>query len=833
MNRWIDRLRPAARVGLSGLGRRRGPLERAAAAARTLRHAVRSLSRSPGFALTSILTLGIGIGACTMIFSVVYPVLVSPLPYPEPEGLAVLFERSPPPDAQRGWVSPLTLRDWRERSQRFEQLVAFNLRQLTWTGGDRAELLNGWAVTAGYFRLFGVGMTLGRGFTEEEDRPGGARVVVISYGFWKERFGSDPEVLGRTMTLDGAPYAIVGVASPLIEYPSRGDYWFPAAIDYGREMRDFRYLGVIGRLGPGSSIEDARAELAQISRAVAAANPGTNRGWGAEVRGLKEFWVGYVRPVLLGMSVAVGLLLLIAIGNVTNLSIARSIGRQTDTAIRRALGAGRAAIARVFVTEALVLSVAGSALGVVLATWGTPALAGMALRSLPRVEHLTVDARCVVFALAAAAAAGVVLGLLSVLVAGGQDPNAMLRAGGRGGTEPARAHRVREAVLAAQVGLALALLIGATLLAQSLWSLGRVDAGFSPKDVLTFGFDLPAASYADPEVGRAFYRDVLERIRGIPGVEAAGVATPIPLEMGSVPTSWSLSAEVSDPSEATVMAHMRTVTSGYFEAMGIHLLSGRLIDDRDRDGSEPVALVNRAFVDRYLRGHDPLGVRISPGEPEADESDWITIVGVVGDVRFRSLRHEAEPEIYLPTLQLPVDWGYLVVRASGPRDYVVKSVTEAVLRVDPDLPLADVRSGEEIIARQLRVPRLGTTLAALFAVVATALAVVGILGVLSTVVAQRMREIGLRIALGARPGGIWRFVLLRGMRPVAIGLAFGLAISLAASRLLQSQVFGVSTLNLLAYLLPIVGLSIAGLLACLVPGARAAGADPVVLLRSE
>jgi putative ABC transport system permease protein len=619
----------------------------------------------------------------------------------------------------------------------------------------------------------------------------------------------------------------------LIEFPSRGDFWFPAAIDYGREMRDFRYLGVIGRLRPGSSIEDAQAEFARISRAVAAANPDTNTGWGAEVRGLKEFWVGHVRPILVGISVAVGLLLLIAIGNVTNLSIARSTGRQTDAAIRRALGASRAAIARVFVSEAMVLSIAGSALGMVLAAWGTEALAGMALRSLPRVEQLNVDARCVAFALVAAAAAGVVLGLLSALIAGGQDPNEILRAGGRGGTAPARAHRIREAVLTTQVGLALALLIGATLLAQSLWSLARVDTGFSPEDVLTFSFDLPAASYADPEVEWTFYRDVLGRVRDIPGVEAAGVATPIPLEMGSVPTSWSLSAEVSDPSDPTAMAHMRTVTSGYFEAMGIRLLSGRLIDDTDRAGSEQVALVNQAFVDRYLRGHDPLGVRISPGEPDADDSEWITIVGVVGNVRFRSLTQEAEPEIYLPALQLPVGWGYLVVRASGPRERIASAVTDAVLRVDPNLPLADVRSGEDIIARQLRVPRLSTTLAALFAVVATVLAVVGILGVLSTVVAQRMREIGLRIALGARPAGIWRFVLLRGMRPVVVGIALGLAVSLAASRLLESQVYGVSTLNPFAFFLPTLGLAAAGLLACLIPGARASAADPVSLLRTE
>jgi predicted permease len=777
-----------------------------------------------------MLTLGLGIGACTVIFSVAYPILISPLPYPRSDEITVLSEVSPGPDGSKGWVSPLTFRDWQERSEHFERIASYRLNLFTWTGDAEPAMLRGWAVSEDYFPLLGVGMTLGRGFTADEDLPGGERVVVISYAFWRQHFGSDRDVLGRTMTLDGSPYTIVGVASPSIDFPSRGDYWIPAATDYSREMRDFRYLGVLGRLRPGSSLQDARAGLERISRQVETEHPETNSGWGADVTGLRDRQVGRVRPVLVGMAVAVVLLLIIAIGNTTNLAIARSTGRQTDTAVRLALGAGRPAITRQFVTEALLLSLAGCALGVLLAAWGTPAFATTAL---PRVEEVTVDTRCLVFALTAAAVVGLALGLLSAFVSGGRNLSETLRAGGPGRTAPTRAHRIREAVLTTQVGLALSLLIGATLLAQSLWTLGRVDAGFSPDSLLTFSYDLPGSSYPDPAAERAFYRDALSRIQSIPGVEAAGIVTPIPMEMGSVPTSWSLSAEVADPSNQIAMAHMRNVTSGYFETMGIRLLSGRLISDADREDSEQIALVNRSFVDRYLRGHDPLGVRVSPGEPSADETDWLTIVGVVDDVRFRALTAAAEPEIYLPMLQVPSGWGHLVVRSGNPPDELARSVTQAVQTVDPDLPLADTKTGEEIIAGQLRISRLSTKLTSLFAILATLMAAVGILGVHSIVVAQRMKEIGLRMVLGAQPAGIWRFALLRGMRPVLSGIALGIGVSLAATRLLESQVYDVNTLNAMAFFLPGTGLVAVGLLACLVPSARASAADPVDLLRSE
>jgi putative ABC transport system permease protein len=398
---------------------------------------------------------------------------------------------------------------------------------------------------------------------------------------------------------------------------------------------------------------------------------------------------------------------------------------------------------------------------------------------------------------------------------------------------PARTHRVRELVLMTQVALALTLLIGAALLTRSLFGLGRIDVGFSPENLFNFSFDLPGASYKESDALAGFYREAVAEIQALPMVEAAGAVTPIPMEMGSVASSWSLPAEERDPGNRVVMAHMRTVTPGYFDTMQIRLLAGRYFNDRDRAETEDVALVNQAFVDRYLPGREPLGVRVSPSDPDDEEAEWITIVGVVGNVQFRTLTAAAEPEIYIPMQQFPSKWGHLVVRARGSPELIANAVAEAVHRVDPDLPLDTVQTGDEMIAKQLRTSRLYTTLTTLFAATATILAVVGIVGVLSIVVAQRRREIGLRIVLGAQSASIWAFAISRGMRPVLIGLVLGLAVALGGTRFLESQIHGVSTLDPLAFLLPTLGFAVAGLVACMVPGARAASTDPVKLLRSE
>ena len=800
---------------------------------RHLQQTARALARASGFSATVVLTLSLGIGASTAIFSVVDQVLIAPLPYPEPRQLAVLFERSPGAEGRSGWVSPLTFRDWREQTRVFEDIVSYRLDLQTWTGSEVPTLLRGWAVSAGYFRLMGIGMTLGRGFTADEDLPRGRRVVVISHDLWVREFGSDPGVLGRAMTLGGEPHTIVGVAGPELDFPSRGAYWRPAATDYASEMRDFRYMGVIGRLRPGARLADAQAELDLISRRIAADNPTSNTGWGAEVRGLRDYQLTGVDRLLIGIALAVALLLLISVGNVANLTIARSSGRRVDNAVRKALGASRGALLRLYFSEFIFLSLLGSALGLAAAYFGIRALVATTLLSLPRGGEISLDARAAGFAVCLAVLVGLVLGVVAALVSGRSGLTETLRAGGPGVMAPGRTHGVREAVLAGQVALALCLMIGASLLTRSLMRLGAVDVGFSPKGITTFSYTLPASSYPDPGAQRTFERSALEALRGISGVEAVGVVTPLPMEMGSTPTSWSLPPDLRDPSEGAVMAHMRTASPGYFPAMGIRLFRGRLLDDGDRENSEGVAVVNRSFVETYLPGRDPVGVRITPGEPDAPASEWITIVGVVGDVRFRSLTAESEPEIYIPTSQFCSSWGHFVVRSDLPREQVVQVVSEAIRRADPNLPLADVKTGEEIIGGQLRTSRLSALLTSLFAASATVLAVIGIIGLLSILVAQRMREIGLRIALGAGRARIRGLVVRCGMRPVLLGVIAGLLISLGALRLLQSQIQGVRTFDLLAISLPTLALTIAGLAACVIPGARAASANPASLLRSE
>jgi len=814
-------------------GRSPIPPARPAELVRDLARTARNLIRAPAFTLMTVTTLALGIGASTWIYSVVQPVLIAPLDYPEADELVLLHEQNRTVGGNREWVSPLTFRDWTERAESFEALSSWRLNLYTWTDGERPRLLRGWAVSAGYFSLLGAEMQLGRDFTAAEDEPGGERVVVIGHALWQQEFGADPQILGRTMTLDGTSYRIVGVAGPRVEYPSRGDYWVPAATDYSREFRDFRYLGVIGRLRDGVSLDEAAAEMDRIAAGIATENPATNEGWGVEIRNLKDIRLAQVRPILLALCVAVGLLLLIAVGNVTNLALARSTARRTEAAIRSALGADRGTLARMYLTESLLTAALGAGLGLLLAAGGIGLLERIAPQALPRAEGIALGASSVLVAAGLALITGLVVGLLTLLVSGRRQSGSALRSETGGRTATRGMHRFRQSILTVQVGFALALLVGAILLTRSLISLSRVDAGFAPDDVLTFSYQLPTTDYPWPDAALLFQDELLDTIEQIPGLEAAGTVTPLPMEMGSVPSSWTLPPGPGIDEARPVMAHMRVVSPGYFAAMRLPLVAGRLFETGDRQDTAPVVLVNRAFTERYLSGIEPIGIPVTAGEADDPTEERSTIVGVVGDVRFRSLRSESEPEIYIPASQFPQTWGHLVVRSDNSRSDLVEAVTAAVGRIDPALPLADIRSGEEIIDSQLRPYRLSTTLALLLAITASILAMVGIVGVFSLVVAQRMPEMGIRMALGASPGGIVRLVLGRGMKPVGVGLLLGLALAVPGTRLLTSQVYGVSRLDPLTFVLAVLLLAAAGYLACRIPGSRAASADPVELLKTE
>jgi len=799
---------------------------------RTLRFAVRRLARSPGYSATSVVTLALGIGTSAAVLGVVRPVLLDPLPYPAPDKLVATYERSPGPDGGIGWVSPLTFRDWRERATRLAGLAGWRLSLLTWTGASEPTSLHGWAVSSGFFEILGLPMALGREFAPDEDRPGGAPVVVISSGLWNRSFGNDPDVLGRTMALDGTPHTIIGVANPDVGFPSPGEYWVPLALDYGRELRDFRYLGVVGRVRDDATLADARAELTDVARQVSVEHPATNGGWIAAMVPLKEDLVGDVRPVLLGIASAVVLLLLIALGNLTSLSVARGVDRTRERGVRRALGASRWHVAGDVAAETVVLSVTGGVVGALAAWWGVEMLAG-SLQGLPRAERIGVAAQDFLATAAVAFLIGLSMGLSSAFLPG----RGAMGGGGRGGrrtTWTGGTQRARASVLAAQVALAFTLLVGGALLTRSLVALTRIEPGFSARGMVSFAIQLPSDRYAGQDAWRDFYARTTRRVGSLPGIQAAGVVTPLPLAIGSVASSWTLPADVRSPADPPVMAHMRTATPGYLEAMGIRLRAGRFFGDGDRSGAPPVAVVNAAFVQQYLGGRDPLGVRVAPQDSGDGEDEWRTVVGVVDDVRFRSLTSAAEPEIYLPIAQFSSSWGFLVVRSSGRTTDVVRAVGDAVHTIDPDLALSDIRTGPNLVAGQLRTSRLVAVLAGLFAAAAATFAVVGILGLLAIVVSRRMRELGLRIVLGAPAGSIRWFVFSTGLKPVGAGLAVGLTLSLATSRLLGGLLHGMlSPRDPLTYGVAAVAFTAVSTLACLLPALRAGRADPIALIRSE
>jgi predicted permease len=812
--------------------RRVGLVESLNSAARNTRVALRGLHRSPGFSLVVLITLGLGIGASTAIFSVVDGILLSSLPYPDADKLVVLREQSPPPEVRVGWVSEPTFRDWRERTAAFDDIIAWRLNQVTLTDGGAPERAHGYVVSAGFFPTMGIEMLMGRGFLPDEDRPDGEKVVVISRALWQQRFGLDPDVLGKNLVMNGVSHTIVGVAGDSHKYPGEADIWSPIALEYEPTFRGFRYLGLIGRISSDVSLAGAQIDLDRVAAEVASQNQDTNAGWGAAIEPLKSTLVGRLQPVLVGMMVAVLLLLLIAVGNVANLFLARLTSRGTEVAIRRALGASRGSLARLFVTEATILSGFGCVLGIGVAIWGVKLLETLARGRLPRLDQIGIDGRVLAFALTLALIVGLILGLVPAVVSVASHLGSTLRSGTRSASGHGRTHRMREYVLTVQVSLAFALLVGASLLARSLWNLHQIDPGFAPENVVSFELEFPESRY-DSERLRAVFPELLARIGGIPGVEATGYVHPMPMVLGSVPSRYAIQSKVGRPQNELPMAHPRMTAPGYFDAMSIPLLRGRSFNNGDGPNSQLVAVVNETFANRYLEGDDPIGQRITWSDPEDPDATWFTIVGVVGDVLFRRLTDSAEPEVYTPVVQTPYGFGQIVLRHQGPLEQLRGSMTEVFRSIDPDLAVARPLLAEETIHEGLGAAKLNTTLISFFAIVAGVLALVGVLGVLSILVSRRTREIGIRMVLGAQTGEITRFVLAKGLRPVVWGLLLGTAISVGLTRFLESQVYQTSTLDPLAFLLPSAAFLLTALIACQLPARRATRLDPASVLRVE
>ena len=801
-----------------------------------LRFAVRQLLKNPGFTAAAVLTLALGIGANTAIFSVVNAVLLRPLPYEEPDRLVHVHSVSEHGPAT---VSPPDFVDFREQSRSFEALAAFHRRSFTISGDAPAERVAGARVSADFFRVLGVQPERGRWLAPDDEVLDRHRVVVVSQAFWQRRLGGDPAVLGRDLRVDGEPYMIVGVAPGGFDYEPEAQLWVPLAFTTEdlTTQRGAHYLQVIGRLRPGATVERAKVEMEGIAARLADQYPDTNTGYGAGVVPLRGFLVGDVRPALLALLGAVGFLLLIACVNVANLLLARGVSRDQELAVRTALGAGRGRLVRGLVTESVALGLLGGGAGLLVGIWGVSLVRTLRSAEIPRVEHVTVDGSVLAFTFGIALATGLLFGILPALQATSRiDVTEKLKTAGRGVPGDAAGRRTRNSLVVAEIALALVLVAGAGLLLKSFVRLARVDPGFDPENVVTFNLVLPEARYAEADDAEAFFATLLEEIETLPGVEAAGAVFGLPLTdfYYGISVNSVDGVRPASPEEEKVV-QVRVVTPNYFQAMRIPLLRGRPPEERDRHGATSVAVVNESAARLLWPGQDPLGHEVLLGTGFGLDRGRAggTVIGVVRDVKHFGLGRESAAEVYLVHRQFPVDFMNVVVRSSSDPRALLGAIQRRLAALDPEVPMSRVRTMEEWVARSVAEPRLYTLLLGVFAAIAIALAAVGIYGVMAYAVAQRTREIGIRMALGARRDDVLRRVVGQGLTLALTGTAIGLAGAWGATRAIAGLLYGVrptdaATLGTVAALLIAVAL-----MACYLPARRAMSVDPMEALRYE
>jgi putative ABC transport system permease protein len=799
--------------------------------AQDLRYALRALRQHPGFAAVTVLTLALGLGANTAIFSVVKAVLLSPLPYPEPERLAFVWGRAPGGGEQAlSWPDFV---DLREANQSFAGLAVVRGQSVNLTGGEAPERLSGCFVTASLFStVLRRSAQRGRTFSEEETEIATARpVAVISHGLWQRRFGADPAVLGRSLDLNGASFTVVGVMPPDFELTLLGGTWstdvfipIPYYPNRGGLTREDKSVWVVGRMS--STLDQAQADLSVIAKRLEKEHPATNAGLGITVLSLREAVVGEVRPTLLVLQGVVAFVLLIACANVANLLLARATDRRQEIALRAALGAGRARILRQLVTESVLLAALGGVLGVALGAWGVQGLMALAPSELPLLGPVGVDRGVLGFGLGLSMLTGVVLGLAPALQALRADLSIALKEGGRSGG--GRRH-LRELLVVSEVALSLVLLIGAGLLVQSLRRLQGVDPGFRADHLLTLQFRLPPTRYPEGEPVAAFFRQAIERIRAIPGVESAALVRAVPLSgnFGASPYFVEGRPEPS-PGEET-QAGTNIVTPDYFRTLRIPLLQGRDFTDYDNKESPAVAVVNDTLSRQTWPGEDALGkrIRLKGGK------DWLTVVGVVADVKHRRLVDPPQPQIYTAHYQDPKIFACVVARTASDPMGLADSVRKAIWSVDKDQPVWSVIPMERLLERAIGPTRFLLSLLAAFAGLAVVLAGVGIYGVLSYAVAQRTREIGIRVALGARAAQVVRLVVRQGMRLTLAAVGFGLVAAAGLSRFMTSLLFGVAPGDPVTFIGAAALIALVALASSWLPALRAARVDPATALVHE
>jgi putative ABC transport system permease protein len=802
-----------------------------------LRYGARMLLKKPGFTLIAVLTLALGIGANTAIFSLVDAVLLRPLPFSDPERLVMVWEDATRIGFPRNTPAPANYADWKAQNKVFEELAALDWRSYALTDEGEPEKVEAQAVTANFFPLLGVQPLLGRAFTPEEDKPGTNRVALISYGLWQRRFGGDQAVVGKEILLDGQKSTVLGVMPRGFQFLAKDTgLWVPMAFSPQRLAdRDSHYLTVVARLKPGVSLPQAQADIAAIMQRINREHPVPGFEFGAAVISLREQLAGDVRPALLVLLVSVGFVLLIACANIANLLLARGAARYREIGVRTALGAGQARIIRQLLTESVLLAVAGGVAGLFCAWWSFSFLTQLIPDSMTLNAGVRIDARVFGFALLLSLLTGIIFGLTPALQVAKVDLNeALKQSGGRTGTGAGH-RRLRSALVVTEIALALVLLVGAGLLIQTFLRLRALDIGVNPENVLTLRTQLPRGKYKELPKRDAFYQQVLERVRALPGVVGAGYTTAAPLTWKGGTTSFAIEGREPKPGQD---ANNRQVSAGYTETMGMKLRQGRFFDEHDNAQSQPVVIINETMARQYWPGENAVGKRLHIGlGPAESERPLVTVVGVVGDVKEMGLEAPAKAEMFFPYQQLPsILWNMprdLTVRTTGDPLSVAPAVRQAVWSVDPTQPVSNVRTMEEILAEEVAQRRIGMTLLAAFAALALLLASLGIYGVLSYAVTQRTQEIGIRLALGAGRKEVLRLVLTDGMRLAGAGLAIGLGVSFALTRLMTSLLFGVSATDPRTLAGVTLLLTAVALLACYVPARRATKVDPMIALRCE
>ncbi len=798
-----------------------------------LHYALRRLLKNPGFTAVAVMTLALGIGANSAIFSVINAVLLRPLPYPDSDRLVGMYHVS---EGDRAVMSPANFLDLRKQTRTLEDAAAVDPTEVTITGAGNPVRIRASEVSASFFDVLRARPLLGRTFAADENEPGKDKVVVLAYGLWQQRFGGRADVVGSTVAIDRVPRTIVGVMPRGFAYPAEHELWLP--IEYTEQTRNARgawYLRVIARLRPGVSSDQSASEIAALGEALQKAYPRHNTNVGFTTFPLHEALVGDLRPALLVLLGAVGFVLLIACANVANLLLARAVGRETELAVRTAMGAGRARLVRQLLTESVVLGLAGGLAGLLIAAWGADVLVALQPEGVPRLNEIAIDRTVASFTVGMSLLTSLFFGAIPAVQMTRGSLAASLKDGARSVLAARGSARTRATLVVAEMALAMMLLAGAGLLIKSFSRLQAVDPGFRSEHALSFELSLPNTIYRDPPQIISFYDRMVERMRALPGVTAAGGVMGLPLSGLSFNISFKVAGRPEPPPGQVPDLEVRVATPAYFGTLGIPLTRGRLFTEADHAQGTKVAILSEAAVRRHFPNEDPIGKRIElgwgrgPGTPRAGGE----VIGVVGDVREYRLDEAYPAEIYLPMKQWPVGRMTMVMRTAVPPLSLADDVTQAVNEIDPNLPVSEIRTVDDVVAESIAQPRFYMLLLAAFASVALVLAAVGIFGVMSYTVSQRTREIGIRMALGAAEGKVVSMVVRQAMRLALVGLTLGVVAALALSQTMATLLFDLSPTNPLTFATVATILAVVAFLASWLPARRAASVDPMVALRAE